>query len=186
MTPKINTPLAQNFWYLHALSLYNIKDILLFLSYPILVSFSKPQQKVNTTTVQEPTNLAALDRQLYDLVLLEPDPTEEDEFLIWNMRREALESEIALVRAKLLSISASQEGQGNSHAKVNCEDGYYDDEGCLSDCMAPITLEKSTVNEAKQPAVGYACIYAAPLVVIFFDIYGEKAHKRISTGLHLG
>ena len=98
--------------------------------------------------------MAALDLQLDDHMLLEPEPTEEDEFLLWNMRKDSLEAEIQMARAALLSYSESQEEQSNLKDSPNSQDMNYAEHDNLSDGVAPSTMDKSDVNEETQPPSG--------------------------------
>ena len=134
--------------------MYNNNAIPLYLSNPILLSFSEPEEIGTTTTVQEPANLAALDLELAEHMLLEPEPTEEDEFLIWNMRKESLEADIELARTDLLSISESQEEESNLQDSMNSQDMNYAEHDSLSDGVAQSTLDKSDVNEEAQSPFG--------------------------------
>ena len=98
--------------------------------------------------------MAALDLELAEHMLLEPEPTEEDEFLIWNMRKESLEADIELARTDLLSISESQEEESNLQDSMNSQDMNYAEHDSLSDGVGPSTMDKSNVNEETQPPSG--------------------------------
>ena len=98
--------------------------------------------------------MAALDLQLAEHMLLKPEPTEEDEFLIWNMRKESIEADIELARTHLMSISESQEEESNLQDSMNSQDMNYAEHDSLSDGVAPLTLDKSDANEETQPPIG--------------------------------
>ena len=98
--------------------------------------------------------MAALDLQLDDHMLLEPEPTEEDEFLLWNMRKDSLEAEITMARAALLSYSESQEEQSNLKDSHNSQDMNYAEDDNFSDGVGPSTMDKRDANEETQPSSG--------------------------------
>ena len=87
--------------------------------------------------------MAALDLDLAEWMLVEPEPHEADDYLIWNLRKEAIEANIALTRAQLMTTSSSQEGAVYVDADGDYVDGYYLSDGEDYMRMAVCTRQKS-------------------------------------------